>query len=108
MTISRNTTILVAAALVISACATKRKTSAELPPAPPAAGAGLGEAAEGSDAGAVGTSAVAGSQADLTAQTGADHVLFATDASDLDDEARTILTAHARWFAANPSVRAAI
>lgn len=109
---TRSLVILLGAALTLSACASKRKSVSDLPPTPPAASAGIvtgdaGETGQPGDAG-VGTAGVPGSQEDLTAQTGADHVLFDTDASELDNEARTILTAHARWFIANPSVRATI
>jgi peptidoglycan-associated lipoprotein len=47
-------------------------------------------------------------QADLVAKAGSDTVYFATDESQLDQQAQATLAAQARWMLANPSVRGSI
>ena len=49
-----------------------------------------------------------GSRADLLQQAGTDTVHFATDSSDIDSDAATILTRHVAWLTKNPGVRATI
>lgn len=93
--------------LFVAACGSKKKL-AELPPAPPQAGSTMGETSEGADSAAVGNAAMPGSQADLIAQTGSDHVLFDTDAFELDQEAKATLIAHSRWLNSHPGVSAVI
>jgi peptidoglycan-associated lipoprotein len=99
----------VALLVMVTACGSKKKL-AELPPAPlqSATGQALDNTQSGLDTSKVGSAALPGSQADLIAQTGADHVLFDTDGFELDQEARTILAAHARWLAAHPGISAVI
>jgi peptidoglycan-associated lipoprotein len=102
--------IVLAVALGLSACATKKK---DLPPAPPAATItpapdskdGDGDGYKTSD---VGKTAVPGSAADFVAQAGTDTVLFPFDSYDIDDEARTILGKQAEWLARYPSVRVTV
>ncbi len=94
---------------LLTACGSKKKL-ADLPPAPPQSGLNSSEAAamQGSDGTGVGNVAIAGSQADLVAQAGSDHVLFGTDAFELDQEAKTTLTAHAQWMSSHPDVSVVI
>jgi len=49
-----------------------------------------------------------GSRADFLAQAGSDTVHFATDSSDIDSEAQSILTKQAQWLAKYPNVRVTI
>ena len=49
-----------------------------------------------------------GSRADFLAQAGSDTVHFATDSSDIDSEAQSILTKQAAWLAKYPNVRVTI
>ena len=49
-----------------------------------------------------------GSRADFVAQAGSDTVHFATDSSDIDTEAQSILTKQAAWLAKFPNVRVTI
>ena len=49
-----------------------------------------------------------GSRADFMAQSGTDTVHFATDSSDIDSEAQSILTKQAAWLARFPNVRVTI
>lgn len=98
--------------LLVAACSSKKKL-AELPPAPPQAGQSeggqsTGGAQAGLDGSSVGNAFIPGSQEEFAAQTGADHVLFDTDGFELDQEARTILTAHARWLAEHPGISAVV
>lgn len=103
--------LIVALAVTVSACATKKK---DLPPAPPPAAAVTPEAGPlPSETGApppakVGSANVPGSQADFVAQSGSDYVLFGYDSYELDDEARTTLGKQAEWLARYPSVRVTI
>jgi peptidoglycan-associated lipoprotein len=102
--------LIVALAVTVSACATKKK---DLPPAPPPAAAVTPEAGPLPSETApppanVGTANVPGSQADFVAQSGSDYVLFGYDSYELDDEARTTLGKQAEWLARYPSVRVTI
>jgi peptidoglycan-associated lipoprotein len=54
--------------------------------------------------GNVDSDAVPGTQADLVAQAGSDLVNFATDQSDLDSQARSILDGQARWLQNYPNL----
>jgi len=49
-----------------------------------------------------------GSRADFVAQAGSDTVHFATDSSDIDTEAQSILTKQAAWLAKYPNVRVTV
>jgi peptidoglycan-associated lipoprotein len=97
--------------LLVAACSSKKKL-AELPPAPPQAGQTVGQSTgddqTGLDTGNVANAFIPGSQEEFAAQTGSDHVLFDTDGFELDQEARTILTAHARWLAEHPGISAVV
>lgn len=100
---ARSLSILaLAASLAIAGCA--KKKPAVLPP-PPAAGTGDLGTETGAGAGGVGTGVLPGSRAEFLQQAGTDTVHFATDSSDVDGEAQSILSAQARWLVAHPSVR---
>ena len=97
-------TLLATAALIAVAGCTKKKP-ADLPPAPPT------EAAppQAQTPPPVQPSGPRpGSRADLLQQAGTDTVHFATDSSDIDSDAATILTRHVAWLTKNPNVRATI
>jgi peptidoglycan-associated lipoprotein len=49
-----------------------------------------------------------GSRADFVSQSGTDTVHFATDSSDIDSEAQSILSKQAAWLAKYPNVRVTI
>lgn len=61
-----------------------------------------------SSVGAVDSSVVPGSQADLAAQAGSDIVYFDTDRSDLNAQARSILEAQAQWLNSYPNLNVTI
>ncbi|OYU14578.1 MAG: peptidoglycan-associated lipoprotein [Alphaproteobacteria bacterium PA4] len=98
-------------ALGVSACATKKK---DLPPQPTTAttvtpttqppATTTGEAPPAT----VSNTNVPGSAADFVAQAGADHVLFAYDSYELDEDARTVLGKQAEWLARYPQVRVTV
>ncbi len=100
--------LIVALALAVSACATKKK---DLPPPPPAEAAVV-QPVTPSEAvpptAAVGSTNIPGSAADFAAQSGSDHVLFAYDSYELDEQARTILGKQSEWLARYPSVRVSV
>jgi peptidoglycan-associated lipoprotein len=94
--------------LLVAACGGKKKL-AELPPPPQSNVAETTDAGpSGLAGGNVGSTSVRSAQEEFAAQTGTDRVLFDTDAFVLDQEARTILTAHARWLAQHPGISAII
>ena len=93
---------LAAALLATGACAQRDKAVTEVPP-PPAT-----TTAPATNEEDVGLVELPGSQSDLVAKAGSDTIHFATDKSDIDAQARTILAAQARWLLANPTVRASI
>ncbi len=98
-------------ALTVSACATKKK---ELPPQPvaseaPPATQTMPSTNEGVPPVAnVGSTIIPGSAADFVAQAGSDHVLFAYDSYELDQDARAILGKQAEWLARYPQVRVTV
>ncbi len=93
----------------VSGCATKPKT---LPPTPPTTAAVQSPAtqtpSETAPTEQVTSTIVPGSAADFVAQSGSDHVLFAYDSYELDDEARTILGKQAEWLARYPLVKVTV
>jgi peptidoglycan-associated lipoprotein len=95
---------LVSALVLTSACA--KKKLADLPPPPPAPSSA--PAVQETPPQATGNAILPGSRAEFLQQAGSDTVLFATDASDVDAEAQTILTRQAAWLAKNPNVTATI
>lgn len=103
--------VVLAAALAVSGCATKKK---DLPPAPPMAPiTAPAEPApkpvdKGVDTAKVGNAEVPGSAADFVAQAGSDTVLFPFDSYELDDEAKTILGKQAEWLARYPGINVTI
>ncbi len=96
--------LLFTAALVLSACA--KKPPAELPPAP--VGAAPQPAAPEVAAPALPQGPAPGSQADFLSKVMADRVLFGTDVSDLDADARGILDSQVKWLTQYPAVRVTI
>lgn len=102
--------LIVALAIGVSACATKKK---DLPPAPPTTPittpADPVERTDGGmDTSNVGKTSVPGSAADFVAQAGSDTVLFPFDSYEIDDEAKSILGKQAEWLARYPSVKVTI
>jgi len=96
--------IAVVSALVLTAACAKKKP-ADLPPPPPAAAPPTAPEAPPMQAG---TTTVPGSRADFLQQAGSDTVHFATDASDIDSEAQSILTRQAAWLAKFPNISVTI
>lgn len=97
--------LVLAGALAVSACASKRDV---LPPeawqkAPPSE-APIGPASTVPPAEGVASSVPPGSQAALVQAAGSDTVHFAFDSYALDDEARGILGKQAGWLASNAGV----
>ena len=101
--------IIVALAVGVSACATKKK---DLPPPPPTTPLQTTpeptEKGSGYDTTNVGKTDIPGSAADFVAQSGSDTVLFPFDSYDIDDEAKTILGKQAEWLARYPNVKVTI
>jgi peptidoglycan-associated lipoprotein len=102
--------VVLALAIGVSACATKKQ---DLPPAPPAAAVTPTPETSETDTDGMKTTDVSktgipGSAADFVAQAGTDTVLFPFDSYDIDDEARTILGKQAEWLARYPSVRVTV
>jgi peptidoglycan-associated lipoprotein len=102
--------VVLAMALGVSACATKKK---DLPPAPPMAP--ITTPAEPDDKGDTGMdttkvdkTGVPGSAADFVAQSGSDTVLFPFDSYEIDDEAKSILGKQAEWLARYPGIKVTI
>jgi peptidoglycan-associated lipoprotein len=96
--------VMVTAALIALAACSKKPKPADLPPPPPSETASSATPPSSN----VGGTAVPGSRADFLAQAGSDTVLFATDSSDVDSEAQSILTAQVAWLRKFPNVRATI
>ena len=99
-------TILATASLIaVAGCA--KKPPKQLPPPPPSTNTPTDAYGPGASGG-TGTGIVPGSRADFVSQAGSDTVHFATDAYDIDAEARGILSAQAKWLTAHPNVTATI
>jgi len=101
----KTTTLLCTAALIaLAGCA--KKPPAKLPPAPPQT---TTTAPEPTPPPATQPSGpTPGSRADFVSQAGSDTVHFATDSSDIDSEAQSILTKQAAWLQKFPNVRVTI
>ena len=100
----KTTTLLCTAALIaLAGCA--KKPPAKLPPAPPQT---TPTAPEPTPPPPTNEGPTPGSRADFMAQSGTDTVHFATDSSDIDSEAQSILTKQAAWLAKYPNVRVTI
>ncbi len=103
--------LVMAVALGLSACATKKK---DLPPPPPTAVAPPmmpstpANPNEGVSTAPVGTANVPGSAADFVAQSGSDHVLFGYDSYELDETARSVLGKQAEWLARYPAIKVTV
>ena len=103
----RGTLIVTTLALSLSLTACGRRQAPVTTP-PAQTGQTDPNAGAGANNDEVGLVELPGSQAALVAAAGTDTILFNTDQSDLDDADRAVLTAQARWLAANPTVRASI
>jgi peptidoglycan-associated lipoprotein len=103
--------LLVAGALLLSACSNKKAVmppeSWQSAPAGPAE-TPIDQAGTVPPAEPVGSTALAGSQAALVEAAGSDTVYFAFDSYGLDEAARTILGAQAEWLVRNGGVRVTI
>jgi peptidoglycan-associated lipoprotein len=104
--------IALGGAMLVAVAGCAKKKPADLPPPPVGAGGEAGGAGSGQDgSGGAGGSGVAGgpgSRADFVSQAGTDTVLFATDSSDVDAEARAILLRQAQWLQRYPNVRVTV
>jgi peptidoglycan-associated lipoprotein len=101
----KTTTLLCTAALIaLAGCA--KKPPAKLPPAPPQTTTTAPEPTPPPTTEPSGPTP--GSRADFVAQAGSDTVHFATDSSDIDSEAQSILTKQAAWLQKFPNVRVTI
>lgn len=104
------TLLLLAGALVVAGCARNKPV---LPPEamqkpPERTEAPIDQAGTVPPPEAVGSTALAGSQAALVEAAGSDTVLFDTDSYGLDEKGRQTLGAQAEWLARNPGVKASI
>ncbi|TZG26574.1 peptidoglycan-associated lipoprotein Pal [Sphingomonas montanisoli] len=95
--------VALVSALVLTAACTKKKVE-DLPPPPAAAPTPAPEA----PAPAPSNTTIPGSRADFMQQAGTDTVHFATDSSDVDSEAQSILSRQAQWLAKFPNVAVTI
>jgi len=87
------------AAVALTAC-TKKSTTPQALPAPPADTSGASEA---SGPAPVANAAIPGSQADFLASVSADRIYFGTDGYDIDAEDQTVLRSQAQWLARYPN-----
>lgn len=98
--------LLAGAALVaIAGCA--KKAPEQLPPPPPTPAEPAPPSGEAPSP-PVQTGVVPGSREDFMQSVQADRVLFDTDSSDIDGQARPILDSQAAWLAKYPNVRITI
>jgi peptidoglycan-associated lipoprotein len=102
MLTSRNTLIIAAALIALSACAKKR---VELPPAPIGTPSGTG-GGQANTPRLTGT--VPGSQEDFVASISSDRILFDTDRFDVDAQDQEVLRSQAAWLARYPNIRVTI
>ena len=101
---NKTATLLATAALIgLAGCA--KKPPKQLPPAPPSE---TTTTTTTTPPVAENNGPTPGSRADFVAQAGSDTVHFATDSSDIDAEATSILTKQAAWLAKFPNVRVTI
>lgn len=94
--------IVLAASSLAAGCTTKKKDVAAMTPPPASTQAPVEQAAVND--GAVASTIVPGSQADLIAKAGSDRVFFDYDSFTLGDDARATLQRQAQWLRANPRV----
>ncbi|NJC34509.1 peptidoglycan-associated lipoprotein [Sphingomonas jejuensis] len=99
--------MMVSALSLVTVAGCARRAPEQLPP-PPATTAPETGYDTGAGTGQTGTTVVPGSQADFLQSVNADRVLFATDSSDIDSQARSILDSQAQWLARYPNVRITI
>ncbi|MEE8611717.1 MAG: peptidoglycan-associated lipoprotein Pal [Sphingomonas aquatilis] len=104
MTKLTNIMLTGAALASLAACAHKPK---QLPPPPVDNTAGLNTAPP-ANTGPVDGAIVPGSDADFRRSVTSNTVLFGTDQSDIDADARAILDSQAAWMQRYPNVRATI
>ncbi|RVT92414.1 peptidoglycan-associated lipoprotein Pal [Sphingomonas crocodyli] len=95
--------VALVSALVLTAACTKKKVE-DLPPPPAAAPTPTPEAPPPAPS----NTTIPGSRADFLQQAGTDTVHFATDSSDVDAEAQSILSRQAQWLAKFPNVAVTI
>ena len=99
------TAMLLATAALIGLAGCAKKPPKQLPPAPPSE---TTTTTTTTPPVAENNGPTPGSRADFVAQAGSDTVHFATDSSDIDAEATSILTKQAAWLAKFPNVRVTI
>ena len=102
MLTSRNTLIIAAALIALSACAKKR---VELPPAPIGTPSDTGGGQANTQQP---TGPVPGSQEDFVASISSDRILFDTDKFDVDAQDQDVLRSQAAWLARYPNTRVTI
>ena len=101
---NKTATLLATAALIgLSGCA--KKPPKQLPPAPPST---TTTTTTTTPPATENNGPTPGSRADFVSQAGTDTVHFATDSSDIDSEAQSILTKQAAWLAKYPNMRVTI
>jgi len=102
---NKTATLLATAALIgLAGCA--KKPPKQLPPAPPSQTTTTTTTTPPPITENNGPTP--GSRADFVAQAGSDTVHFATDSSDIDQEANAILAKQAAWLAKYPNVRVTV
>ena len=102
---NKTATLLATAALIgLAGCA--KKPPKQLPPAPPSQTTTTTTTTP--PPATENNGPTPGSRADFVSQAGSDTVHFATDSSDLDAEATSILTKQAAWLAKFPNVRVTV
>jgi peptidoglycan-associated lipoprotein len=99
------TGLMATAALLALAACSKNPKPKDLPAPPPAE---TSAPAQQAPSGPIGNAVLPGSRADFLAQAGTDTVHFATDSSDVDAEAKGILTAQIAWLRKYPNVRVTV
>lgn len=101
----KTATLLATAALIgLAGCA--KKPPKQLPPPPPSETTTTTTTTAPTTGDTNGVAP--GSRADFVSQSGTDTVHFATDSSDIDSEAQSILAKQAAWLAKFPNVRVTV
>ena len=100
------TTMLLSTAALIAVAGCTKKPPAQLPPPPPTTT--TAPDTSGSTTTDTTNGVTPGSRADMLAQAGTDTVHFATDSSDIDSEANSILAKQAAWLQKYPNVRVTV
>ncbi|ODU22231.1 MAG: peptidoglycan-associated lipoprotein [Sphingomonas sp. SCN 67-18] len=102
----KTTKLILAGAALVAVAGCAKKAPEQIPPAPQQST----QPPETTPAppAQVQTGPVPGSREDFLAKVSADRVLFATDSSDIDSQARSILDSQAAWLNQYPNVRITI